>query len=34
MGITVRQKAGYQAYIPKPLPPNPHAMRGEIPDVK
>lgn len=23
MGITVRQKGGYQAYIPKPLPPDP-----------
>jgi len=23
MGITVRQKGGYQAYIPKPLPPKP-----------
>ena len=22
MGITVRQKGGYQAYIPKPLPPD------------
>lgn len=23
MGVTVRQKGGYQAYIPKPLPPDP-----------
>ncbi|MDO8871428.1 MAG: Fic family protein [Methanoregula sp.] len=23
MGVTVRQKGGYHAYIPKPLPPNP-----------
>ncbi len=23
MGVTVRQKGGYQAYIPKPLPPEP-----------